>query len=45
MDDLLCQVSHKENKHVLSSNYRAYINSGGLYSRGDYIRGGGLYLE
>ena len=37
------QVSHKqeigENKHVLSSDYWAYINSGGLYS------GGGLYLE
>ena len=48
MDDLLCsnkqvghkQVSHKqENKHVLSSDYWAYINSGNLYS------GGGLYLE
>jgi hypothetical protein len=36
------QVSHKqeieENKHVLSSDYWAYINSGDLYS-------GGLYLE
>ena len=38
------QVSHKqENKHVLSSNYRAYINSGDLYSVGLYSGGGGLY--
>ena len=49
------QVSHKqENKHVLSSDYWAYINSGDLYSGGlifgwAYIRmglysggGGGL---
>ena len=44
------QVSHKqENKHVLSSDYWAYTNSGGAYIRGAYIRvglysgGGGLY--
>ena len=31
------QVSHKqENKHVLSSDYWAYINSGDLYSGGLY---------
>ena len=38
------QVSHKqENKHVLSSDYLAYINSGGLiYIRGAYVWGGGL---
>jgi hypothetical protein len=42
------QVSHKqENKHVLSSDYRAYINlgdlySGGLYSGGLIFGGGGL---
>ena len=44
------QVSHKqENKHVLSSDYWAYMNSGDLYSVGLYsgglIFGGGLYLE
>ena len=39
------QVSHKqENKHVLSSDYWAYINLG-TYIRWAYIRGGGLYLE
>jgi hypothetical protein len=37
------QVSHKqENKHVLSSDYWAYINSGDLYSVGLYSGGGGL---
>ena len=34
--------SHKQgNKHVLSSDYWAYINWG-TYIRGAYIRGGGL---
>ena len=37
------QVSHKqeieENKHVLSSDYWAYINSGDLYSGGLYSGG------
>ena len=38
------QVSHKqENKHVLSSDYWAYINSGDLYSGGLYS--GGLIFE
>jgi hypothetical protein len=47
-------ISHKqENKHVLSSDYWAYINSG-TYIRGAYIRvglysgglifGGGAYI-
>ena len=37
------QVSHKqENKHVLSSDYWAYINLGDLYSVGLYSGGGGL---
>ena len=45
------QVSHKqENKHVLSSDYWAYINLGDLYSGGLYLGGlifggGDLYLE
>ena len=44
------QVSHKqENKHVLSSDYWAYINSGDLYSVGLYsggliFGGGGAYI-
>ena len=45
------QVSHKqeieENKHVLSSDYWAYINSGDLYSGGLYSGGlifGGAYI-
>ena len=43
------QVSRKqENKHVLSSDYWAYINSGDLYSVGLYsgglIFGGGAYI-
>jgi hypothetical protein len=39
------QVSHKqENKHVLSSDYWAYINSGDLYSGGLYS-GGGTYIR
>jgi hypothetical protein len=38
------QVSHKqENKHVLSSDYWAYINSGDLYTVGLYS-GGGAYI-
>jgi hypothetical protein len=37
------QVSHEqENKHVLSSNYWTYINSGNLYLGGGLIFGGGL---
>ena len=48
MDDLCVsnkQVRHKqvsrkqENKHVLSSDYWAYINSGDLYSVGGLIFG------
>jgi hypothetical protein len=45
------QVRHKqeieENKHVLSSDYWAYINSGDLYSGGLYSGGlifGGAYI-
>ena len=39
------QVSHKrENKHVLSSDYWAYINSGDLCSGGLYMGGGGAYI-
>jgi hypothetical protein len=38
------QVSHKqENKHVLSSDYWAYINSWDLYS-GGLTFGGGAYI-
>jgi hypothetical protein len=51
MDDFCVsnkQVSHKqENKHVLSSDYWAYINSGDLYSGGLYSGGlifGGAYI-
>jgi hypothetical protein len=36
------QVGHKqENKHVLSSDYWAYINSGDLYTGGLIFGGGG----
>ena len=44
------QVSHEqENKHVLSSDFWAYINSGDLYSGGLYLGGlifggGGSYI-
>ena len=40
------QVSHKqENKHVLSSDYWVYINSGDLYSGGLYSGGGVTYIR
>ena len=39
------QVSHKqENKHVLSSDYWAYINLWDLYSGGLTFGGGGAYI-
>jgi hypothetical protein len=39
------QVSHKqENKHVLSSDYWAYINSGDLYTVGSGLIFGGLIV-
>ena len=40
------QVGHKQgNKHVLSSDYWAYINWGTYIRGGLYLGGGGLYLE